>query len=73
MKLKRMSWVVRFEVSENWVADGFELTDERALDMLAHDLGYAIPGTELQAKVLRSPSQNRILKIQGYDVPKVSK
>jgi hypothetical protein len=26
----RLKWIVEFEVDESWVADGFELTNERA-------------------------------------------
>ena len=63
MKLK---WTVVFEVDEIWVADGFNLTNERALNMLASDLQYANIDTELNAYLIKSPSQQKIKKIQGY-------
>ena len=63
---KTFKWTVEFEVAECWVADGFNLTDERALYMLAHDLGWANISTELAAKVVSSPSAERIAKAQGY-------
>jgi hypothetical protein len=65
--MKKQTWTVQFSVSENWVADGFEMTDELALDMLAHRLGFAYE-SELGAKVIKSPAQTRILKLQGYEV-----
>lgn len=37
------AWTVEFKVHRTWVEDGFDMTDERALDMLSHDLGYATP------------------------------
>jgi len=65
---KRYKWTVRFEVDAVWVADGFDLTDERALEMLARDLNYANVDLELRAKVLKAPKPNDILWEQGYKV-----
>ena len=66
MKEKMLRWTVEFSVAESWVADGFDLTTERALDMLANDLRYANTGTELDARVVKAPNKNTIKKIQGY-------
>ena len=60
------SWVVRFEVSGNWIADGFNLTHERALDMLSNDLGMANIGEELNARVIAAPPADTIAQEQGY-------
>ena len=60
-----LRWTVEFAVDESWVADGFDLTDERAKEMLATDLGYAY-GHELGAKVLKYPSAERVARLQGY-------
>jgi hypothetical protein len=62
----KLKWTVQFEIDECWVADGFNLTDERALDMLAHDLGWANVGMELGAKVIKAPDPHLIRKLQGY-------
>lgn len=71
-KQKFYKWTVEFSVDASWVADGFDLTDERALDMLANDLSYADAGQELKAKVIKSPSAKAIRKEQGYvDTKKV--
>lgn len=54
-----------------WVADGFCLTDERALDMLANDLQYAYAGTELKAKVINHPDRMRVLKAFGISKARI--
>jgi len=61
-----LKWVVEFYVHDTWVSDGFELDDERALDMLSNDLAYAIPGVELEAKVIKKPNPKVIAKLQGF-------
>ena len=63
MKLK---WTVEFLVDETWVTDGFDLTDERALNMLAGDLQFAYPH-ELGARVISAPPPEEIRKLQGYE------
>lgn len=62
----RFKWTVEFEVDEVWVADGFNLDDERAQEMLLVDLGYARPH-EVSAKVISAPDPKSIKKAQGYD------
>lgn len=62
---KKLKWTVEFEVDESWVADGFELNDEVAHDMLAHFLSYAY-NSEIGAKVLSGPPLKEIWKLQGY-------
>lgn len=62
---KPFSWVVRFTVAPLWVADGFAMTDERALDMLAKTIGFGT-GEELQAVVLEAPSPVHVARVQGY-------
>ena len=58
-------WIIEFEVTEIWVAGGFDLTADRALDMLGHDLQFASTA-ELGAKVIKAPSPALIRKAQGY-------
>jgi hypothetical protein len=60
------SWVVRFTVDPTWVADGFCMTDERALSMLASEVSGA-HGSELSAQVLHAPSALQIVRMQGYE------
>lgn len=64
---KKLKWTVEFEVSPNWVADGFDLTDDRAQEMLAHDLSYAY-GHELGAKVIKSPKPELIRGLQNGSI-----
>ena len=63
---KPFTWVVQFTVDPIWVANGFAISDARALDMLAGACSYATIGTELSAKVLHAPSALRIAREQGY-------
>lgn len=62
---KRLSWTVRFEVDESWVADGFVLTKERALDMLQREIPYAYE-KELKVRIVAKPLDAEIAKAQGY-------
>lgn len=63
---------VKLSVYKDWVADGFDLTQDEAselfLNMLSERLPFANIGTELdvKAKIVNAPSKNRILVEQGY-------
>lgn len=59
-------WTVKFRVNATWVADGFNLDDDRARSMLEGDLDYAY-GWELDAKVVKAPDPQHIAWEQGYD------
>jgi hypothetical protein len=67
-KTKKFKWTVEFEVAECWVADGFDLTDERAHDMLAQRLSAAY-GHELKARVIKYPKALDVAKAQGFKDP----
>jgi len=62
--MKTFKWVVEFEVTENWVENGFNITEDRANDMIANALPYAY-GSEYKATVLKSPKATLIAKTQG--------
>jgi hypothetical protein len=66
MMSKFYKWTVEFEVADTWVADGFILTDNRALAMLANDLGWADMSFELRAKVILHPNLDEVAREQGY-------
>lgn len=66
MSAAPFSWLVRFTVDPAWVADGFAITDDRALDMLASEVNCAHIGTELAAAVIEAPSPLQIVREQGY-------
>lgn len=59
------TWIASFSVHKTWVEDGFDLTSERALDMLAHGLTYAYDH-ELKATAIAAPNADRVAKTQGY-------
>ncbi len=62
---KFYKWTVEFEVNAVWVADGFDLTDDRAHAMLADHLSHA-HGSELKARVIKAPDPDKVAREQGY-------
>lgn len=62
---KRYKWIVEFSVDASWVADGFNLSAERAKEMLAHNLRGAF-GHEIGARILAAPQSRDIAKEQGF-------
>jgi hypothetical protein len=58
-------WTVEIEVNEVWVADGFDLTDERLKEMIESELGYSY-SHETRVQVLKAPSPKKIRRAQGY-------
>jgi hypothetical protein len=63
--MQKFKWVVEFEVTETWVADGFNITQGKAIDMIANVLPFA-SGAEFKAKVIEAPDSKLIRKTQGY-------
>jgi len=63
---KRFVWAVEFEIDEKWIEDGFDLTEDRAFDIISSHLAFAY-GHELGAKVIAAPSPKEIRKAQGYN------
>lgn len=60
-----LKWTIEIAVHDSWVADGFDMDDERAKEMLNSNLPYAY-GHELKAKVIKRPLKSVIKKLQGY-------
>ena len=65
--MANFKWTVEFEVDESWVADGFDLTDERAKQMIENTLPHAY-GSETKAKVISAPEAQLIKRTQGYEI-----
>ena len=63
--MKTFKWVVEFEVTENWVADSFEITDRKAIGMMEDALPFA-SGAEFKARVIKAPDHKLIRNVQGY-------
>lgn len=61
----KFKWTVEFTVDKSWVADGFNLTEERAQDMIASALSAAY-NHEIGAKVIAAPDADKIARAQGY-------
>jgi len=49
--MQKFKWVVEFEITETWVADGFNITQGKAIDMIANALPFA-SGAEFKATVI---------------------
>lgn len=62
---KKVKWVVEFEVDPVWIADGFDLTEERALSLLENALPYAHSEAELGARIIKAPPPKLIKQLQG--------
>ena len=63
--MKTFKWTVEFEVTETWVADGFNITDNKAMSMMEEALPFA-SGAEFKAKVIKAPDSKLIRQTQGY-------
>jgi len=63
---KFYKWTVEIEVSEVWVADGFEVTAERLQEMLQEAIGFSHEN-ETRVRVVKAPTVNAIRKAQGYE------
>lgn len=50
-------WTVEFTVNPAWVADGFDLTEDRAKDMIENALPFS-HGSETAVKIISSPAKN---------------
>ncbi|MEK7706210.1 MAG: hypothetical protein AAB426_14715 [Myxococcota bacterium] len=63
--MRHYEWTVKIRVAATWVADGFDLTAERAHSMVAKDLGYA-RGDEIETEIVAAPPDRDIATEQGY-------
>jgi hypothetical protein len=58
-------WIVSIEVDPLWIADGFNLTEERLNEMLLRELSWAY-AHEVKGQIIEAPDPKAILKEQGY-------
>lgn len=61
----KFKWVIEVEVDEIWVADGFNLTKERAEGIMQKALPYSY-SHETAVKIISAPDPKEILIAQGY-------
>lgn len=62
MKLK---WTIEIEMEDTWVADGFDMTDERVSDMLQAYMPH-VYGHEVKGRVLKRPPDEVVAKLMGF-------
>ncbi len=70
--MRKLKWIVQFSVNKNWIEDGFNLTRERAKEMIEQTLPYAY-GYETNARILQAPKNKELAKIMGYKTIKAFK
>lgn len=65
-------WTIKIEVeiSDNWVADGFNLKDD-SLDIFKEAVENCLPYAyeneiRVKSKILKAPAKEKILELQGY-------
>lgn len=63
--MKKFKWTVEFTIDETWVADGFDLTSERAHDMICNELSSAY-SHEVKARTISAPPAKDIATAQGF-------
>jgi hypothetical protein len=68
LKHKPYVWTVTIEIDPKWVADGFDLDEDRLEEMLMQELSSAT-GSEVGGKVLKAPDPKQIRAEQGYKEP----
>ena len=64
-KSRRFVWTVEIEVAEVWVADGFDLTDERAHGIMCRALSHARM-SDIRCRVVKAPKREHVRAAQGY-------
>ena len=63
-KARMFKWTVEVEVSENWVADGFDLSN-RIEELGETLLPFSVDG-EVAVHIRKAPDPDAIRKAQGY-------
>ena len=64
-KRKPFTWVVRFTIHPLAIADGFNLSDECALNMILNEIGL-LTADEVEAEVISAPDVEGIANAMGY-------
>jgi len=63
-KPKTFKWTIEIEIAECWVADGFNLTNDQAQDMIEQRLSCAT-SDEVKARVVKAPTKDALAAAQG--------
>ena len=63
--MKFYEWTVKIRVNAVWVADGFNLTEDRLNSILGEHLDYA-RSTEYEGEIVKAPNADAIAREQGY-------
>ena len=63
--MSKLKWTVEIAIDKTWIEDGFNLTKERAEEMVRHELPYSY-GHETSVRIISKPDKKVIDKLQGY-------
>jgi hypothetical protein len=61
--MEKLTWTVEFSVDPSWIADGFDLTEDKAHEMIAAALPHAF-NHEIESKVIKTPDKKTIDGLQ---------
>jgi hypothetical protein len=65
VKIKSLKYTVSVEISENWISDGFTLTEENLRDAILRQLLTFAREDEVKVKILTQPGEETIAAVQG--------
>lgn len=65
MKIKALKYAVEITISENWISDGFTLTEENLQDAILRQLLAYARENEVRVKILAEPEEETIAAVQG--------
>lgn len=63
--MKFLTWVVKIQIHESWVRDGFVLDSEKAHEMVANLIGGAF-NNEIKTSIVSAPDRGLIRETMGY-------
>ncbi len=63
--VKFYTWSIEIQIAAAWVADGFDITDAKAHNIMARHLSWA-NGSEIRARVLTRPPDAEVAEEMGY-------
>lgn len=64
-KPEMLEWTVKIRVSSTWVADGFDLTEERMRRIMERALSSA-RSSEISVDIVATPDPEKIAHAMGY-------
>lgn len=76
MKIKSLKYTVEITIAENWISDGFTLTEENLQNAILSQLLAYARENEVKVKILSQPEKETVAAVRGdnkFFVPGVHK